>query len=236
MTDPLFSANDVEIVCEDGPVLAVNKPAGLLTQGPPAASDTLELRVKSYLKQKYQKPGNVYLGVPHRLDRWVSGVVVFARNSKAARRLAEQFHQRQVKKVYWALAQGNVNPLAGRWNDWIEKIPDQAKGRIVNEPRPGESSTKSKSATLIYNVLKRDDAWSLLEIELLTGRFHQIRLQASSRNHPLWNDLLYQSDATGLEEGPIGLHARQLTILHPVRYDPLVIEAPLPPHWPDLFS
>src|SRR5947209_20047172 len=112
---------DLTVLYEDNHCLAVAKPAGLLTQGVPAGIPTLEAMVKAYLKERYHKAGNVYLGIPHRLDRPVSGVVVFARNTKAARRLAEQFRQRQVAKVYWAAADGDVQPEQGTWEDWLRK-------------------------------------------------------------------------------------------------------------------
>src|SRR6476620_11326305 len=117
----------LQILFEDNHVLAVAKPPALLTQGVPPGIPTLEGLAKDYLKGRYQKKGNVYLGIPHRLDRPVSGVVVFARNSKAARRLAEQFHDRQVTKVYWAAVEGEVTPPEGRWEDWLRKLPDQAR-------------------------------------------------------------------------------------------------------------
>src|ERR1700722_9007798 len=118
------------ILLEDNHCLAVAKPAPLLTQGPPGVP-SLESMVKKYLKEKYHKPGNVYLGVPHRLDRPVSGVVIFARNSKAAQRLAEQFEKRQVSKVYWGLVEGNVEPPEGTWHDWLLKIKEEARSQLV---------------------------------------------------------------------------------------------------------
>src|SRR5438105_8405847 len=111
------------ILFEDNQCIAVAKPAGLLTQGVPPGIPTLEAQVKAYLKERYHKAGNVYLGIPHRLDRPVSGVVVFARNTKAARRLAEQFRDRQVTKLYWAAVEGDVQPHEGVWEDWLRKLP-----------------------------------------------------------------------------------------------------------------
>src|SRR5579864_6846194 len=129
---PNDSSSAFEILCEDGPVLAVNKPAGLLTLGAKPGVPTLERQVKQFLKEKYQKPGNVYLGIPHRLDRPVSGVVVFARNSKAAARLAEQFRERRVQKVYWALVEKAPDPPEGEVVDWLLKAPDQARVEVVS--------------------------------------------------------------------------------------------------------
>src|SRR5262249_23923013 len=121
---------------EDNHCLALAKPAGLPTQAAPQFP-SLEKWAKDYLKQKYQKPGNVYLGVPHRLDRPVSGVVLFARNSKAARRLAEQFQKQQVEKTYWAIVEGQVQEEAGVWEDWILRIPNEPRAEIVSEATPG---------------------------------------------------------------------------------------------------
>src|SRR3954454_5991758 len=128
----------LDILFEDNHCLAVNKPAPLLTQGVPPGVPTLEAQVKAYLKERYHKAGNVYLGIPHRLDRPVSGVVVFARNTKAARRLAEQFQQRQVTKIYWAAVEGTVDPEEGVWEDWLLKLPEEARAERVDAatPRP----------------------------------------------------------------------------------------------------
>src|SRR3974377_3399 len=116
---------NLSILYEDNHCLAVAKPAGLLTQGVPPGIPTLEARVKAYIKERYQKPGNVYLGIPHRLDRPVSGVMLFARNTKAARRLAQQFQKRLVAKVYWAAVEGDVQPDIGAWEDWLLKLPEE---------------------------------------------------------------------------------------------------------------
>src|SRR5437016_8097066 len=131
MTDSLV------VLFEDNHCLAVAKAAPLLTQGVPPGIPTLERMVKDYIKARYQKPGNVYLGIPHRLDRPVSGVVLFARNTKAAQRLAEQFHTRQVVKLYWAVVEGNVEPSEGRWSDWLLKLPEEARSKRVSSETPG---------------------------------------------------------------------------------------------------
>src|SRR6476620_8316895 len=136
------------VLFEDPHCLALAKPAPLLTQGVPAGLPTLEAWAKQYLKDRYEKPGNVYLGVPHRLDRPVSGVVLFARNSKAAARLAEQFQKHQVTKVYWALVEGDVQPAEGTWEDWLRKLPDEARAETATADTPG-----AKQAVLDYRVL-----------------------------------------------------------------------------------
>ncbi len=228
----------LDILCEDGPLLAVNKPAGLLTLGAKPGVPTLERIVKQYLKEKYNKPGNVYLGIPHRLDRPVSGVVVFARNSKAAARLAEQFRERQVRKIYWALVERAPETAEGELVDWLLKSPDQANVDVVFAETPG-----AREARLRYRKLPSDTVAALafrtlLEIEPLTGRTHQIRVQLAAHGCPIVGDVQYgattslnETRAADPRDKPIALHARSLTIKHPVRYDSLTITAPLPEYW-----
>jgi 23S rRNA pseudouridine1911/1915/1917 synthase len=256
---PSDSGSPLEILCEDGPVLAVNKPAGLLTLGAVPGVPTLERQVKQFLKEKYSKPGNVYLGIPHRLDRPVSGVVVFARNSKAAARLAEQFRERQVKKLYWALVERPPDAPDGELVDWLLKSPDQARVETVPADIPGAREARLRYRTLRFEISNlhfsicgnRPESYpvgppyeggepkvALLEIEPLTGRTHQIRVQLAARGWPIVGDHQYGAMATlGSEpvadprDEPIALHARSLMILHPVRYDNLTITAPLPAIW-----
>ena len=227
-------ADTLDILFEDNHCIAVAKPAGLLTQGVPAGIPTLEAMVKAYLKEKYQKPGNVYLGVPHRLDRPVSGVVLFARNSKAAQRLAEQFRDRQVTKIYWGIVEGSPEPSEGVWEDWLRKIADEARAEKAEPNAEG-----AKLAVMRYRALRRCALDTLVEFEPQTGRMHQIRLQAASRGHPLLGDALYGSTRTfgPAAELPrdriIALHARSLTFLHPLSYKPMTLTAPLPAAWID---
>lgn len=225
----------LHVLFEDNHCLAVAKPAPLLTQGVPPGIPTLEAVAKSYLKERYQKSGNVYLGIPHRLDRPVSGVVLFARNTKAARRLAEQFAGRQVRKVYWAAVEGEVQPAEGRWEDWLLKIADEARTEITTPETLG-----ARRAVLRYRRLWVGPDTTLLEIEPETGRMHQIRVQAASRGWPVRGDLLYGSR---LPFGPpaelprdriVALHGRSLTFLHPIRYEPVTVTAPLPSTWAGL--
>jgi 23S rRNA pseudouridine1911/1915/1917 synthase len=229
----------LSILYEDNHCLAVAKPGALLTQGVPPGVVTLESLVKDYLKEKYHKPGNVYLGIPHRLDRPVSGVVVFARNSKAAARLAEQFQTRTVRKVYWALvergADGSLPPEEGVWEDWLRKVADEARAERVAADVPG-----ARQAELRFRRLGVVEEGALLEVEPRTGRMHQIRVQAAGRGWPVRGDALYGGR---LPFGPpaelprdrvIGLHARSLTVLHPIRYEPLMLTAPLPDYWGEL--
>src|SRR3954452_17376497 len=166
----------LHVLYEDNHCLALAKPAGLLTQGVPPGIPTLESQAKDYLKEKYHKPGNVYLGIPHRLDRPVSGVVLFARSSKAAARLAEQFSQRTVRKVYWALVEGTVLPAEGTWEDWLLKVKDESRTLRVAPETP-----RARQAVLSYRTLESIEKGTLPEIEPRTGRMHQIRVQAAAR-------------------------------------------------------
>jgi 23S rRNA pseudouridine1911/1915/1917 synthase len=225
----------LHVLYEDNHCLAVAKPAGLLTQGVPAGIPTLEAQVRAYLKAKYHKPGNVYLGIPHRLDRPVSGVILFARSTKSAQRLAEQFQGRQVVKVYWAVversATGDLPPAEGVWEDWLLKVREEARSHKVAPDTPG-----ARLAVLHFRRLaERDEA--LLEIEPQTGRMHQIRIQAAVRGWPVRGDVLYGGrlpfgpPAELARDRNIALHARSLTFLHPIRYEPITLTAPLPPTW-----
>jgi len=223
--------NGFDILYEEGPCLVVAKPGGVLTQAPPGI-DSLEVRIKRFLKVRDSKPGNVYLGVPHRLDRPVSGVMVFAKHVRAARRIAEQFQGRTVKKKYWAVVEGNVTPEQGAWRDHIRKIPDIAQAEVVDR-----GHSEGRVAVLRYRVLAHLNEASWLEIELETGRMHQIRVQAASRGHAVVGDWLYGSSATF---GPqtedirgrwIALHAQTLRFRHPMTREPVEQTAPLPVPW-----
>jgi len=222
----------IEILYEDNHCLAVSKPAGLLTQGVPAGIPTLERQVKAYIKERYQKAGNVYLGIPHRLDRPVSGVVLFARNTKSAQRLAEQFQHRQVTKVYWGVVEGEVSPVEGAWEDWLLKIREEARSEIATPDTPG-----ARRATLRHRRLSASSGLTLLEIRPETGRMHQIRVQAAARGCPILGDQLYGAKqpfgphADNPRDRLIALHARSLTFLHPIRYEPVTLVAPVPDTW-----
>ncbi len=223
-----------QILLEDGPLLAVIKPAGLLTQGVPGGIPTVEQWVKQYLREKYHKPGNVYLGIPHRLDRPVSGVMVFARNSKAAGRLAEQFRERQVRKWYVCVVSGTLPAPQGLLTDWLLKDADAAHVTVVDSEVP-----YARRAELRYEQLATTGQHSLVRVELLTGRMHQIRVQLSSRGCPIVGDHQYgsphellQKDASFEARGDVLLlHSVRLELKHPVRYDDLCLTAPVPEFW-----
>jgi 23S rRNA pseudouridine1911/1915/1917 synthase len=223
------------ILFEDYHVVAVNKPAPLLTQAPEGIP-SLEAMVKAYIKAKYAKPGGVYLGIPHRLDRPVSGVVVFARNTKAAQRVHAQFQAHAVRKTYWAAVEGDVAPDAGTWEDWVRKIPEEAR---VVKAEPGEPY--AKQATLDYRIVQRlPGGGTLLELSPRTGRMHQLRVQAAWRGHPVLGDVMYGGTRPfgPAWENPrdkvIALHARRLELDHPFTRERLAIEAPPPAYWADV--
>lgn len=191
--------------------------------GLPGGRDTLLEMAKEHIKRRYHKPGNAYLGVVSRLDMPVSGVVLFARTSKAARRLTEQFRTRAVQKSYWALVEGRVEPVTDEYVDWIGR-DHEGRPCILSRPAPG-----AKEARLTYRRLEVLGGVSLVEIEPKTGRKHQIRLQLAKRGHAILGDRKYGSHrrfAAG-----IALHARRLVVEHPVKHEPVVLEAPVPATW-----
>lgn len=212
-----------DVLYEDNHLMVVAKPARLPTMGT-AEGPTLLTVVKEYLKEKYAKPGNVYLGVVSRLDAPVTGVVALARTSKAADRLNEQFRSRAVEKVYWAVVEGRPSPPEGAIAGWVAQDSRSKRMRVVGEEMPG-----AKEARLRYRLLRSLDRDSLLEVGLDTGRKHQIRIQLADRGHPVVGDLKYGSQrpfAAG-----IALHARRLTLEHPVRRLAMTFEAPVPASW-----
>lgn len=220
----------LSILFEDPHLIAVNKPAPLLTQAP-SGIPNLEALVKAHIKATYSKPGGVYLGVPHRLDRPVSGVIVFARNTKAAQRVHKQFEARTPRKTYWAVVSGV--PAAGTWEDWVRKVPDESRLERVPEGTPG-----AKLAVLGVRVLAEVPGGAVVELSPLTGRMHQLRAQCGWRGHPVWGDSAYGS---AVPFGPpaelprdrvIALHARALTLDHPFGKGPLTLTAPPPAYWP----
>jgi RluA family pseudouridine synthase len=220
-----------DILYEDAPCLVVAKPGGVLTQAPPNI-DSLEVRVKRRLQVRDQIQGEVYLGVPHRLDRPVSGAILFAKRARAARRLSRQFEGRTVRKEYRALVEGRVDPPQGEWTDYVRKVPGEARAEIVDREVPG-----ARIAILHYRVLQSDEGRSWLEIESETGRMHQLRVQAASRSRPILGDRQYGStvpfgpQTEDERERWIALHARSLTFRHPKTRRIVSVVAPLPEAW-----
>jgi 23S rRNA pseudouridine1911/1915/1917 synthase len=237
----------LEVLYEDNHLLAVNKPAGLPTMGTPGGSPTLLTAARDYIKQKYKKPGNVYLGVVSRLDAPVTGVVLLARTSKAAARLTEHFRDHLVQKVYWALVEGTVVPDAGSYVDWLAQDERHRRMHIVGRNLPGAKEARlsyrrlstigarhftavsAKGRTASRPISSPEPAFSLLEVALETGRKHQIRLQLSHHGHAIVGDRKYGSP-WAFAHG-IALHARRLVVAHPVRAERLNLEAPLPADW-----
>ena len=183
-----MSSPALDVLYEDNHLLVLNKPAGLPTMGTPGGTPTLLSLAKDYIKQKYQKPGNVYLGVMSRLDAPVTGVVLLARTSKAAARMTEQFRTHAVQKTYWTLVAGTPHPASGSYTDWLIQDERHRRMHVVQSDRAG-----AKEARLAYRLLSSDGRMSLLEVELETGRKHQIRLQMAHHGHPVVGDRKYGS-------------------------------------------
>ena len=230
MSAPLIEPG-FTILYEQGPCLGILKPAGVLTQAPPGI-DSLEARIKAFLKTRDNKPGNIYLGVPPRLDRPVSGVMLFARHARAARRISEQFEGRLIRKTYWCCVEGIVTPESGTWADSLRKVYGQPRAEIVAADHPD-----ARPAVLHYRTLGHTPHGSMLEIELETGRTHQVRIQAASRGHAVLGDAFYGSqipfgqpfDDERLRA--IALHARRLAFRHPMTQEPVDLTAPLSAEW-----
>jgi 23S rRNA pseudouridine1911/1915/1917 synthase len=214
----------LHVLYEDNHLLAVVKPAGLPTMGTPGDRPTLLTLAKEYVKRRYRKPGNVYLGVVSRLDAPVTGAVLLARTSKAAARLTEQFRSHSVEKRYWAVVEGVFDSLAGSFVDWLAHDDRHRRMHVVGPTLPG-----AREARLAYRQLStvQEDSW--LEIELETGRKHQIRLQLAHHGHPVVGDRKYGS-RKAFSAG-IALHARRLVVSHPTTEVRLEFEAPLPDSW-----
>jgi 23S rRNA pseudouridine1911/1915/1917 synthase len=212
------------VVYEDNHLLVVSKPAMLPTMGVSENRPSLLKEAKAYLKDKHQKPGNVYLGTVSRLDAPVTGLVLFARTSKAAARLTEQFRRREVEKTYWAVVEGAPSPPQANCVDWMRKDERHRKMHVAHGDAPG-----AQEARLSYRTLGKAEGGRLLEVRLETGRKHQIRVQLAHRGFPIRGDRKYGGR---LPFSPgIALHARQLELTHPVRKTPLSLEAPLPKSW-----
>ena len=214
----------LDVLYEDNHLFAVAKPPGLAVQGARPGEASLWSVACAEIKERYNKPGNVFLGVVSRLDKPTSGAVVFARTSKAAARLAEQFRDRDVDKTYWAWVAGRIHRDEGEWLDYLAPDPHAPKQRVV-----GKAHVDAKDARLAYRVLERTEAATLVEVQLLTGRKHQIRVQFASRGHAIWGDAKYGSQ---IKLGAaIALHARRLVVAHPTLKTPVELIAPPPKIW-----
>lgn len=227
-------ADVLDILYEDNHLIAVNKPCGWPSAHFDGGEETIDRVVREYLKEKYGKPGKVFLGVVHRLDKPVSGVLLFARTTKGAARLSEQFRENLVDKTYWAVVEDR--PLesktlapAGTLEDWLRKDPMAGIVEVV----PPETED-AKQAVLHYTIRASYNGLSLFEIRPQTGRTHQLRVQLASRGRPIYGDAKYGS-RFGFGNG-IGLHARSLSFLHPTKREPITIRAEIPKNWRGRFA
>lgn len=212
----------MEVLYEDNHILIVSKRSGEIVQGDKTGDEPLSEMVKAYIKETCHKTGNVFLGVVHRLDRPVSGLVLFARTSKALSRLSEMFRTRDVHKTYWAIVTAPPKVTEGRLTHWLTRDEKTNKARAYDREVPG-----SKQAVLDYRVLATSDRYCLVEVLLHTGRHHQIRCQLSKIGCPIKGDLKYGA-ARSNPDGSISLHARRLSFCHPVSKVEIDLTAPVP--------
>ena len=212
----------MEVIYEDNHIIIVNKQSGEIVQGDKTGDRPLSDIVKDYIKEHYAKPGAVFLGVVHRLDRPVSGLVVFARTSKALARLNKMFAEGEVHKTYWAIVKNTPREPEGTLTHWLVRNEKQNKSYAYDTKKPN-----AKKAILKYRVIGHSDNYTLLEIQLMTGRHHQIRCQLAAIGSPIKGDLKYGAPRSN-PDGSISLMARRVEFIHPVSKEPIVAEAPLP--------
>ena len=210
------------VVYEDNHIIVVNKTASEIVQGDKTGDTPLSEMVQQYLKEKYNKPGNVFIGVTHRLDRPVSGLVVFAKTSKALARLNDMFRNGEVKKTYWAIVKERPEELEGELVHWLVRNEKQNKSYAYEKEKPG-----AKKAILHYKTIGHSQNYHLLEVDLKTGRHHQIRCQLAKMGCPIKGDLKYGSPRSN-PDGSICLHARRVKFIHPVSKLEIDLTAPVP--------
>ena len=212
----------LQIIYEDNHLIAVNKPNGVLVHGDETGDLPLDDMVKEYIKNRYNKPGDVYLATLHRIDRPTSGVVIFARTTKAASRMSELFKNRGINKVYLALTKNRPSPLEGQLKNFIVKNHENNTVKLFNKEKKG-----AKEAILTYQFVGHIDSINLTKVNLKTGRPHQIRAQLSKIGCPIIGDLKYKSKMV-LDNFSIGLHCREMSFIHPVKKELIKIKAGLP--------
>lgn len=219
----LFHMNDIEkrILFEDNHLVIINKLPGEIVQGDKTGDVPLVEKVRSYLKERYRKPGNVFCGLVHRIDRPVSGAVIFAKTSKALTRMNAMLQTRAIKKIYWAVVEGNITEPEQRLVHFLKKNEKLNKSFSVADEKAGQR------AELHYTNLFQLDNYTLLEVELMTGRHHQIRVQLTAIGHPIKGDLKYGA-ARSNEDHSISLHARKVEFIHPVSKETISVIAPTP--------
>ena len=214
--------DNLHVLFEDNHIVIVNKRAGDITQGDKTGDKPLSDVVKEYIKQKYNKPGLVFLGVVHRLDRPTSGVIIFARTSKALERLNKMLRDKTIQKTYWAVVKNQPKIAQDSLTNFLKKNPKNNKSTAYTKEIEG-----SKKAILHYKTIKKLDNYSLLEIDLETGRHHQIRCQLANIGSPIKGDLKYGFNRSN-KDGSIHLHARNIHFIHPVSKEVIQITAPVP--------
>lgn len=214
--------NNLQVLYEDNHIIVVNKRVGDLVQGDQTKDTPLSEIIKEYLKEKYNKPGAAYLGVVHRLDRPTSGIVLFAKTSKALSRLNELFKNRETQKTYWAVVKNTPEEISATLTHYLVRNPKNNTSKAHNK-----EVAQSKKGVLSYTILKRLNTYSILEIDLFTGRHHQIRAQLAAIGSPIKGDLKYGFDRSN-PDGGIHLHARTLTFTHPVTKEIIKLVAPTP--------
>ncbi len=221
------NSTDPEVLYEDNHLIVVNKKPSDIIQGDKTGDEPLSDRVKAYIGSKYNKPGEVFLGVAHRLDRPVSGAVIFARTSKALTRINEMLRNGEIHKTYWAVVKEMPPATTGHLVQYIVRNTQQNKSYVFNAPRPG-----AQRAELDYRLAASSDGYHLLEVNLLTGRHHQIRAQLSAMGCPIRGDLKYGAPRSN-PDGSIHLHARRVEFIHPVRREQVLVIAdpPSDPLW-----
>jgi 23S rRNA pseudouridine1911/1915/1917 synthase len=212
----------MEVIYEDNHIIIVNKQSGEIVQGDKTGDRPLSEIVKDYIKEKYHKPGEVFLGVVHRLDRPVSGLVVFARTSKALTRLNKMFAENEVHKTYWAIVKNEPKESEGTLTHWLVRNEKQNKSYAYDRERPN-----AKKAILKYRVIGHTDNYTLLEVNLMTGRHHQIRCQLAAMGCPIKGDLKYGAPRSN-PDGSISLMSRRVEFIHPVSKEKISVESPLP--------
>jgi 23S rRNA pseudouridine1911/1915/1917 synthase len=218
----MSAVHDLQVIYEDNHIIAVNKRTSDIVQADKTGDTPLSEKVKAYIKEKYDKPGEVYLGVVHRIDRPVSGVVLFARTSKAAARLSELFQTKEIRKTYWAIVKNKPAQESGTLVHFLKK--NEAKNMSKAFDREQQGALRSE---LEYRILLSSDNYHLLEVRPVTGRHHQIRVQLAAMGCPIKGDLKYGAKRSN-EGGGISLHARKVEFVHPVKQEPVIIEADPP--------
>ena len=212
----------MQVLYEDNHIIIVNKSSGEIVQGDKTGDTPLVETVRAYIKEKYNKPGNVFCGLTHRLDRPVSGVVIFAKTSKALERINNMLKNHEIKKTYWAIVKNPPKNNEGTLVNYLVRNEKQNKSYAYNTEK-----TNSKRAELNYKVIGKSDNYTLLEVNLITGRHHQIRCQLAAMGCPIKGDLKYGFDRSN-RDGSISLHARSVEFTHPVSKELIHVEAPTP--------